>query len=459
MKSDGTYMYFVGTCDNASNKNDARIKASRESIIKAVKFIGLRVRVNVEDTEAIRLTNDQVMSYQRSMENSMEGSGEAKLSLEYEDTYIEEYTDGTIGYWVLAKVTKKQIDSEKQRIMLLSRSQRTTASESLAKGKSLMDEGKISAALDEFMNALSISEQAVENSDIYTEAKSLILTVFGSLSFKLENAPQYAYPEGGSDNVIIGVYSTKTSAKVNGLMVKGLETGDKATLGSKTGYFTDAVGNVTFVTEHISKDVKNVELFISFAVDKFQTISITDKDFYGQLITLQQSLSLKVPLEVKSQLQAIPSAVAILSVIFDSQTDTESSPELLLREQEKYEGLVANKGYNVIAIDIPSDLFEKVKSAKDIKGDLISHIQASYPDIKRLIYGFRTVNVLGETPGLDGGISVQVKIQLSIINIETGSVEKSIEADGRGYGLSVDDAVGMAEPRAFNKLKEKAIEI
>jgi hypothetical protein len=357
------------------------------------------------------------------------------------------------------------VEQERKRLSKLVSDQRQTASKYLNDADASIKNGDFSKALDLCVNAFVIAEKAAENTDLYDESKSQISLILSGLSFSLQGSPQFAYLEGDSDPVNVKVSSSKTGSGVAGIMTEAVEINSNANIGSKTGNITDNGGLVYYLIDKIlDKNVKKININVSFSMNKFDKIRELDEDFYNDIKKFQKSQTLSFNLDAVNKDKSIPTAVAIVQILKDGKSVQKAGS--VPKFQELVSGKLANQGYNLVSAEIPLDsLTQGKEEVQQIKDAIISYVKKKYPNAKRLLLGIREVNILG-TLGQDIKFSeynindsdfkmVDMKFVMTINDIDTGKVEKGSDFSAKGQGLNIDQAIDNGEKRLLDDIDKK----
>lgn len=454
---DSTSLYFVGIAEKVQGLKNSRKDAVNDSIIQLAEYLGMQVSTKIKSTKEWSQTNE-VDSYLENIKETMEGHSKTEISIKQIGTYWEELSDGTYNMFILAQTSKKWAKKERVRIEKLAASQRESSQKYLAIAKDALTDKEIAPAYENAIQAAVVSSQSSKNSDIYEEAKTLIIAILSSLSFELKNTPKYAYFRGGSDTIEVIVNSSKSSAGVKGLQMRAVGVGQLARMTSKVGNTTDKKGKVYYEVGNLTakgreKKPKKILVAITFSRDKMKMLLEGDEDFAKQVRELEKSLALTITLEMKSKTQATPTAVVVLSVLGGKKGF--SKPKLLPQIQETLSTAMANRGYNIISVDIPKTIMTAATEEKAYKEKIIAHIKKNYPSAKRLLFGIQVANILGKNEYDKDIIYVRTKFSLSLIDVDSNKLEKGFTVSSKGQGVNVIQAIKRAGQRAQKELGEK----
>ena len=278
-KADENY-YFVGIGQKSSDFQKARKSAIDDGVSRVVEYIGFRATTHFKSVKERKDVNE-VESFKEEIIQSIEGRSSARVVSEIEDSYYEEYTDGIVFY-LLIKSPVKWVENERKRLKRLVEEQREQAMSLIAESRKLFEKGEVVSSLNNVLLALEISERAEENSDVYSESKDLILLILSSLRFSLLSKAEAFYKEGGSDEIVLQVTTTKNSIPIKGLMIETSVKDNLALLTTKSGFQTDAAGKVFFTVDSL-KETEELNLFFSFSMKRFEAIKEYDVDFYENI--------------------------------------------------------------------------------------------------------------------------------------------------------------------------------
>ncbi|MEJ5283997.1 MAG: hypothetical protein WHS77_02995 [Brevinematales bacterium] len=445
--------YFVGISKKNKNLQEARKSAIDDAASRLLEFIGFRATTKFQSTKQYSDTDDS-STFKENIIQSIEGKASASIATEIEDVYYEEYTDGYVFY-VLIKSPVKWVENERKRLKQLVLSQREEAKRLLTEAKKLYETGEVVKALDNALSALEISERAEENSDIYTDSKDFITQIISSLRISLNNKPSFVYKEGGSDDIEIIVKTTKNFTPVKGLLMSYECNDNESLITAKKGFQTDENGTLTLNVEKTSlKD--ELELSILFSLKRFDNLKKLDEDFYKDIKKYNNLLALKLKLKITDKFKAIPSAVVLIDV------ENEKN-KFFPKFQEEITGKLANKGFQVKAVDI-SKILKENDSSDSLRDKILKFLAKDFKELKNLILIYRNHNYLGELgkdikfTEYDLGSSeikiYEIQTSISIINISTKETEKGYKFSVKGQGLNKTQAIDMADKKFLDKLDE-----
>jgi len=461
-KKSPQYVYFVGIGSRVSDLKEAKKSAVDDAVSQLVEYIGFRATAKFKSTKEIS-DMDNISSFRHNIVQTLEGKGSAKVNIDIEDIYYEQYSDNTYTIYCLIKFPESWVEKERVRLQKLVEDQRTKASLYISEANESIKKGDVSRAIDLSINALLVSEKAAENSDLYDEAKNLIVLLLSSLNFSLESNPQFAYLEGGSDSIEVKALSSKTTLPLKGVMVEIFEKNSNAIITSKIGNTTDENGLAKYEVERVTGNSEVLNVFVSFSLNKFNAISKFDEEFYQQIQDIQKAQALWFNLNVINKSKASQMAVIVVDII--KEGNEKSKVSLSSKFEDALSGKMANIGYSIISTDVPESIFKEGMDERGIKDASFSYIKKNYPKAKKILIGVRHINVLGEI-GKDIAfkeydindsqiIAVDTRLVLNLIDIATKKVEKGLNIEAKGLGLTVAQAIENAGKNALDKLKEK----
>ncbi len=466
-KKSDDFVYFVGISSRVSDLKTAKKASIDDAISQLIEYIGFRATTKFQSRKEIS-DLDNISGFKLDIVQSIEGKGSANVSVDVQDVYYEEYSDNTISLYSLLKIPVSWVEKERARLQKLVSDQREKSGEYISEANSSIKNGDLARALDMALNALSISEKAAENSDIYDESKRIITLILSSLSFSLGGTPKYAFIEGGSDIIPVMVSSSKTGGGIPGIMLTAYEINGNADIGSKTGNISGEKGIVNFEVEKIKKAVAaKISVAVMFSMNKFDTIKTMDMDFYKEIASIQKSQALNLNLTVARKERVITTAIAVIDIIKENEKAQEIDVPVKFREAVS--GNLANIGFNIVSADFPQNIFMVGNEENRIKEAAISFIKKSYPDVKRLFLGIREINILGKIGSditfktYDINASdiqiVDMKFVLSLIDVDTKKVSRGINVSSKGQGLNITQAIETAEKRVLDKLEDEFNEL
>jgi hypothetical protein len=454
------YAYFVGTA-SAGNINDAKKASNGDAVRQLIEYIGFRATATIK-TKTTSKDTDSVSSFQRDVEQKVSGTGSANVSVEVDDTYYEYYSDGSYTLYTLIKCPQSWIEKERDRLKKLVEQQRASAIAYSKQADTAVAEGNLAKAIDLEIQALAVSGKAEENSDVYGQFKDQLVLILSSLSFKMENTPQFAFEEGGSEPMNVAVYSSKVKNKVPGIMLDASEKDGKADLGGKNGTISDKEGMVYF-TVLTNRKPDQLNVAISFSLKKFDAFK-DDDDLYGKLQSMQKSQALEQILLVRSGAKIVQSCVVAFDVY-----EGKLKPMDKLRQALSVK--MVDKKYSLVTVDVPTAILPSSGDEGLVQQKVISYIKDNYPDVKRIYFGFgignpsakievgKILGVFNKTAGdiLSGQSmqSVDLRFTLSIIDVNTMKVQAGQNIKTTSTGLNIDQALAGAEDDVLKKVELK----
>lgn len=460
-KKDVKNVYFVGMSTRLKDLKEAKKASIDDATMQLVEYIGIRVTTRFKTSKEMK-DQDNVSSFKENIQQTIEGRGNAKVNIDVEDVYYEQYSDNSYTIYSLIKFPIVWVEKERVRLQKMVSDQRRSAQSLLDHINNVLQKGEIASALDQALMALSFSEKAAENSDLYDQSKGVITEILSSLSFTVEGTPKYAYSEGGSEPLAVKVSSSKTGSGVSGIMVSAEEPNTNAVFGTRTGNITDPNGKVKFECEKLKNAPDQVTAFISFSMNRFHAVQKTDEEFYAELLKIQRSQGASVNLKVSKRDKVIPTALVTVRVMLDKKNRIRDA-SAVQKFQESVAGMLANRGFNIVAVEVPASLWEEAAAEKQIKNGIVSYLKKKNPEVKRLSYGILSVNPLGKI-GEDvkfssydindsGLVSVEVNFTLSTIDLASGKTDAGKKITARSYGLNSEQAAENAEQSILEQLK------
>ncbi len=448
-KPDNTFVYFVGGAENQSSLQTAKKAAVADATRQLVDYIGIRVTRKIS-YKATGTEGDNVSSLTQQIEESIEGKGNANVSIEVSEIYYEKYDNGTYTMYTLIKLPKKWVEAERERQRKLVEQQRTISKKYLSDAQALIAQRYYQPALEALWQGLLISGKAAENEDVYEEIRTQLLSVYQRLSLQLTSSPNYAYSEGGSDLIVVKVQDTEKKVPLSGIPIEAISDG--GTLVAKKGTTTDNEGNITYeVSQPGNKNP--LPITISFSFSAYSNIIAADKELEEQILNLKKKNRIELSLKVAPRTKAQPTAVVLLRT-----TKQGTKSESYLFDQAANDSLssqLASKGFNVIEIEMPDLDFT---SEKKLKETLINHIRSRYPEIRRLLYVLMSGNVLGNAgdivkmDALSGLYVSEVNLSYSWIDLVANKVEEGKPLQGKGAGLNEEQALQNGIKNAIGAL-------
>ncbi|MFN4216072.1 MAG: hypothetical protein ACK4HQ_01520 [Brevinematales bacterium] len=437
-KPDNNFVYFVGGAENQPSLQTAKKAAVADATRQLVDYIGIRVTRKIS-YKATGTENDNVSSFTQKIEESIEGKGNANVSIEVSEIYYEKYENGTYTMYTLIKLPKKWVEAERARQQKLVEQQRTIAKKYLSDAQSLINLRYYQPALEALWQGLLISGKAAENEDIYEEIRTLLLSVYQRLSLQLVSNPAYAYSEGGSDLIVVNLHDTEKKIPVSGIPVEAISDG--GTLVTKKGTTTDNEGNISYeVSQPGNKNPLPVT--ISFSFSTYSNIISADRELEEQILNIKTKNRIELSLKVAPRTKAQPTAVVLLRT-----TKQGTKSESYFFDQAANDSLssqLASRGFYVIEIEMPNLDFVNEKKIKEL---LLNHIRSNYPETRRLLYVLMSGNVLGNAgdiakmEALSGLYVSEVNLSYSWIDIVANKVEEGKPMKGKGAGLNEEQAL------------------
>ena len=462
----GGDLYFVGRAENIAGFKGAKDEAVNDAVKQVLQYIGFQATHEFKVSKEIVAGSMDASSYRTEILDSISGKGSAKVSVDVNEVYYEQYSDDSYNVSVLLKLPKSWIEAEKARLEKQIKEQRETALKYLSDSGANLKAGNIVAALDNAISALYISVFAAENKDVYDNAKTAVYDILSGFTFSLKNHPAFVYKEGGSDAIEVIAGSSKTGKPAAGLLTAAYEPNGKAEMLAKAGYSCDTSGLVIYEARAESKH-DAIDVKVSFSLSKFDDLKKIDEEFYNKIAKLQNTLALVVPLKMSAKMLAVPTAVVGVSVVFDNKDKKlVNKPQIVPQMQEHLAGIFANHNFNIISVEIPDSIFSAGVEESAIKTAVIDYLKSKYPNVKRLLFGVEIVNLLGKTKdivgpgqGFENEVSVGVQLNFSIIDIDTSKLEKSAKMNGGAYAATPQQAIQIARKNLFDKLKKQLQEM
>jgi hypothetical protein len=462
-KKSDEYVYFVGMSSKAPDMKEAKKTSVDDAVSQLVEYIGFKATAQFQSKKEIS-DLDNISSFKQNIMQTLDGKGTAKVNIDVEEIYFEQYSDNTYSIYSLIKFPVDWVQKERTRLQKLTADQREKSESYLKEADASVVKGDMMKALDLALNALYISEKAAENSDLYDQSKNMIALVLSSLTFSIEGTPRFAYLEGGSDPVNIKASSSKSGSPVAGMMMEYYEVNTNAQVSSKTGNITDGSGIVKISADKLKDPAPDqVTVFVSFSMAKFKPVNDIDEEFYQKIKDLQVSQAVKVNLKSAKMDKVIPTSLFVIDLITDQKKNVKTalSPAFL----EQVSGKMADAGYNIISIDIPKQVLLQGKADGQIRESVMSYIKKNYNGIKRVLLGVRDINILGKL-GEDvkfdiyklndsGIIIVDMKFVLSLMDVDSGKVEKGITIGAKGQGLNDEQAIQTGERKMLEKMQDQ----
>ncbi len=462
-KSGGAYIYFVGISSKSADLKSAKSESINDATTQLVDYIGVRATTKFQSRKEMA-DLDNISSFKEDIIQTIEGKGSANVAVDLEDVYYEQYSDNTIIMYSLIKFPQSWIDKERNRLQKLVSDQRSTSTQYLTEADAAIKNGELAKALDLSLGALIISEKAAENSDLYDESRNIITLILSSITFSLESSSRYAFIEGGSDPILVKTSSSKIGKGVPGFTLLITENNSNANIITKSGNISDDQGLVNFTADRILRsDTDKLSITVTFSADKFDNIMKFDEDFYSQILKFQKSQALQVNLTVVNHDKVIPTGIGIIDILYDDKK--EQKREFIPQFQETVSGKFAERGYNIISIELPDNSSIQGMNEDQIKALILKNMKVKSPQVKRFLLGIREINVLGQIgkditfQSYDVNASdiviVDMKLILSMIDVETNNVVKGLTISVKGQGLNIAQAISTAEKRLLEKLNEE----
>lgn len=459
-KKSADYVYFVGMSTRIPDLKEAKKVSIDDATMQLVEYIGFRATTRFKSSKEMS-DQDNVSTFRENVQQTIEGKGSAKVNVDVEDFYYEQYSDNTYTIYSLIKFPVDWVEKERKRLQKLVADQRQKAAALLEQSEESMKKKEFASSLDLALMALGISEKAAENSDLYDQAKTAVTEILSSLSFSVQGNPKYAYIEGGSEPLTVSVISSKTGTGAGGFMLSAVEAESNAVIASRTGNITDPDGKVRFYSEKILNDARQLSVFVSFSMLKFQDVRKTDEEFYADLQKLQKTQGVTLSLSVNNREKVIPTALAVVRILVDKNNRFQDA-DPVQKFQESLSGLLANRGYNIVAAEIPAKVWDNAGAERQVRAGIVNYLKENHPGIKRLDYGILTVNSLGKI-GQDVKFStydindsalmtVEVNFTLSMIDLATGKVDEGKKITARSYGLNQEQAAENAEKKILEQI-------
>lgn len=452
-KKHSDFVYFVGMSTEKNDLKASRDQAIDDAVSQLVEYIGFRVTARLQKSTEYTDT-DQASAFTETIMQSIDGKGSAQVSVDVEDFYYEQYSDETISMYVLLKLPKKWVEEERARLKLLALEQRGQALAFLADAQKAKKQGELAVALEDSLSAYYIAEQASENADVYDQAKNEIRSILSGINLRLDSQPKFAYTEGGSDAIQFTVVGAGSSRGVGGLLTAAWEEAEKAKVISQIGFSSDAQGRVTLEVGSVqNSSVTEIRIRVGFSTAKMDKIKNLDPEFYQEILKMRDNMGLSLVLKVGPRDKFVPTAVIILSVV--RMNNKLVKPQLRPDVYDRIAGLLANRGYNIVAAEIPQDILIEAREEKVLKELIIAHLKEKYPTTRRMFFGIEVITSAGKDVAMKDTESAQININMSLIDISNNKLEKSVDAVGRMWGNTFQQAVKEAEKKAYKKLLEE----
>jgi|YNPMSStandDraft_2_1061718.scaffolds.fasta_scaffold00038_26 hypothetical protein len=441
-KTDATFMYFVGMAEQQPSLGNAKKAAVSEATKALIDYIGIRVTRKLS-YKATGSEADNVSTLQQQIQESIEGKGNAKVSVEVEDTYYEKYSDGSYTLYVLVKLPKKWIEKERERQQKLIEQQRSIAKKYLSDAQTLTQQQFYQPAIEALWQGLQISGKAAENEDVYEEIRTTLLSLYQKLSLQLSTEPRYAYTEGGCDPIQVQVIDTEQGKPVAGIPVVVLS--GEAKFVANGGTTTDAKGKISFTIPTAPKS-SEIKAKIALSFDQYSNIIAADSELAEQLAAYQEKNHIPLKLKVSPKVKAIPTVVIVLQKIVKDTKSAQYKPNPQLSDM--LASLLAEKGFFILDADrVTEDLFTSEKVSKD---KILAQIRNNNKEAKRVLYVTIDTSVLGDmskTTGMNtlaGMYSVEVRLVYALIDLANNQVNEGSPIKEKGIGLSEDQATQKA---------------
>jgi len=452
-KSDATYVYFVGSAENQSSLQVAKKTAVSDATRQLVDYIGIRVTRKLS-YKAVGTEQDNLSTFQQQIQDSVEGKGNAKVSIEVAEVYYEKYNNGQYTLYALIKIPKKWVEAERERQRKLVEQQRITAQKYLSDARSMISQRYYQPAIEALWQGLLISGKAAENEDVYEEIRSQLLSLYQRLSLQLLSQPVYAYTEGGSDRIIVRLQDTEKNAPISGIPLEAISASGNivATTGSTTGSDGKIIYEVArFGTEN------PLQVTISFSFSTYSNVIASDPELEEQLQAIKQKNRIELSLKVAPRTKVQPTAVVVLRMpkkrsgggtyLFDQGANDSLSSQL------------ASKGFNIVEIDMPD---ADLSNEKRFKEALLAHVRSQYPQVRRLLYVLMSDNLLGNAGNIVGDIvnvnvlnsiyMSEVNLSYSWIDVTANKVEEGKPIQSKGAGLNEEQALQKGIKEAIASL-------
>lgn len=459
--ADRDYVYFVGYTYNAANIQDGKNSAMLNASYEAISYVGVRVTMELMEKEEFT-TIDDVESYIDEVYSSVGATGSANVEMKIIETYFEKYSNGTYDIAVLVGCSVDSIEKARENIEFLAAQQRENAQTALDKAAAYLDSEEVGSALEEAYNALFMAQKAAENSDLYEEAQILLYNILSSLSLSLTSSPRYAYIEGNSDDITVKVNSTYSTKPVGGIMLSCVDDNAKSKISANGGYITDSsTGEVTFnvaklfdydETHVLTGSEKPVELSVTFSLDDFLSLEEVNSVYYEKILSLLEGQAVNVELEINSEAFATPTGVVVVKVLTDSggmYSDIAIRDEM----QTAIGEIWTDMGYSIYTVNVPQSAVNSGKNRDNMKESVIRYLNSNYPDLKRVLYGLEVINDLGVKKFNMN--SVQITLYLSLIDMETEEVIKTVTITDTLFGTDLDQGILNTEKEIKESLNEE----
>ncbi|MCX7881925.1 MAG: hypothetical protein N2314_01750 [Brevinematales bacterium] len=448
-KPDTTYVYFVGSAEKQTSLQVAKKASVSDATRQLVDYIGIRVTRKLS-YKAVGTEGDNVSSLQQQIEESIEGKGNATVSIEISDIYYEKYDNGTYTMYALIKLPKKWVETERERQRKLIEQQRLISKKYLSDAQSLIQQRLYQPAIEALWQGLLISGKAAENEDIYEEIRTQLISLYQRLSLQLISSPVYAYTEGGSDPIIARVQDTEKNAPISGIALEAIAEG--GTLIAKKGTTTDSQGTLTYEVSQVSAKT-TLPVIISFSFAAYSNVIASDTELQNQIQNIKTKNHLEISLKVSPRTKAQATAVILLR---GTRQGTKSESYTL---DEATQGILssqlATKGFNVVEIELPN---LDSSNEKKIKDTILAHLRSKYPHIRRLLYVLMSGNVLGNAgdivkmDALSGLYVSEVDLSYVWIDVVANKVEEGKPLRGKGVGLNEEQALQNSIKNAIGAL-------
>jgi hypothetical protein len=447
-KKDPTNVYFTGMSGRSPDLKTAKQASVQNAIGQLVDFIGLRATHEMSAERRME-DMDNVSSFKKTIVDTIEGRSSADVSVDVDDIYYEQYSDGTYIVYSEIKFPKDWVQDQRNKLAKLVADQRQKASDLLADASDAMKSADIARAIDDAVNAMVIAEKAGENSDLYDDSKAKLTLCLSGLAFRLDNTPKYAYSGGGSDEIrVLALYGDKPQ---KGIPVIASEKNGNASLVSSTGGVSDGNGMTSFGVSKVKGAVSNLTLRFTIGMQKFEAVQRIDPKFYEELEGLQKSQNLDIPLGVGDEAKVKPTTVLFLDLSADH--DGQMKVSAAMKTAGALSVVLNQAGYNIQSLDIPGSILKKAGMDDTFRDSVLEYISTHQPAIKRVFWCMRTITDLGKTE--QGMEVVSTRVIISLVDIATRKENKGLAMTVKGFDNNTKSgAIDYAEkelPKEFAK--------
>lgn len=362
---DKQYYYVVGYTEDVLTAQAVQDKALQNAKGKIANSIFEETEVQKVFTASGNLSGNEEL--QKNYKEEVKSKSAVNLSgIEVQDTYTETEEDGGLTVnkvWVLTKISYKNLEKERTRILSEIQRKLALVDDNLNKAQASLDKGNIMDALNAYLaaavSALKVKER-VDEFPLYMNKMNIIM---GNLFITAgENPEKIDTKKGGAFrfNLYYNGEQGKVpvaASKLNFILRNNDGVYTRSGVTSSNG---EAVCQVTSI-----KDVKSDnQLYARLAVD-FQAVADAGKD-YGKYYTTLRDAAEKVSVyssftTESSQNRAIPTAVIAM---VNKDSGWQRLPSLASEAQAQ----LLKKGYKVVkfsdALSL-DDIAEAEQSALD----------------------------------------------------------------------------------------------